>query len=120
HPQLAASAVGRHGVRQMLELSCYDDGRRLPPVRGRDRVVDAPGGTAASVAQPDDRDVYLVGERVELGERLLAFVTDSPTGEPRANVRADILERGCPLVDHPLPRAPRRIPAEPNRLSGER
>src|SRR5207244_91120 len=74
HPQPAASAVGGHGVRQMLELSCYDDDRRLPPVRGRDRVVDAPGGTAASVAQPDDRDVYLVGERVELGERLLAFV----------------------------------------------
>src|SRR6266545_4011524 len=86
--QAGPPRVGGHGVGQVLELRCHDDDRRLPPGDHRDGVVHTPGGTGASVAQPDDGDVDVGREVVELGERANAVVTDAIARVPWPDVRA--------------------------------
>src|SRR6266545_2740265 len=88
HAQARPPGVGGHGVGQVLELCCHDDDRRLPPGDHRDGVVHTPGGTGASVAQPDDGDVDVGREVVELGERANAVVTDAIARVPWPDVRA--------------------------------
>ena len=115
--QARTAGVRRHGVGEMLELCGYDDDRRLPPVRGRDRVVDAPGGAGASVAEPDDGDLDAVGELVQLRERAVTLFADPVAGTPDLDFGADTDQLTTPFVEHPLERAPRRVVANPDRSS---
>src|SRR5436190_1500185 len=117
--QAGPPGVGGHGVREMLELRCHDDDRRLPPGGHRDGVVHAPGGAGPSVAEPDDGDVDVGREVVELGERPDAVVADAVAGAPRPNLRAGGGQLAGPLVEHPLEGRPRAIGADPHDAAGE-
>ena len=88
HAQAGPPGVGSHGVGQALELFCHDDDRRLPPGGDLDGVVDAPGGTGSSVAEPDDGDVDVGREVLELGDRSDAVVADAVAGAPWPHLRA--------------------------------
>lgn len=44
NPQPCAAGVGRHNLREGLELLRHDDDRRRPPLGDHDRVVNAPRG----------------------------------------------------------------------------
>src|SRR5207248_3156305 len=105
--------------REMLELRCHDDDRRLPPGGHRDGVVHAPGGAGPSVAEPDDGDVDVGREVVELGERPDAVVADAVAGAPRPHLRAGGGQLAGPLVEHPLEGGPRAIGADPHDAAGE-
>src|SRR3954453_20028749 len=59
HAQIRTAGVGGHGVGQRLELLRHDGDRRLPPASHDLRVVNGPGGAAASIAEADDGDVDL-------------------------------------------------------------
>ena len=86
--QARPPGIGGHGVGQVLELRCHDDDRRLALGRHADGVVDAPGRAGASVAQPDDGDVDIGDEVLELHECPLPLVADAIAGAPRTDARA--------------------------------
>jgi hypothetical protein len=104
--QPCPAGVGRHGVGQGFELCCYDDDRRLVLESDLDRVVNAPRGAGASVAEPDDRDVDTGSELVKLLEGPLTFVADAVAGVPDLDGSTGRVEGLLPLVEHPLPRLP--------------
>src|SRR5215204_3437240 len=117
--QACPPGVGGHGVGQVLELCCHDDDRRLPPGGHLDGVVHAPGGAGASVAQPDDGDVDVGREVVELGEGSEAVVADAIARAPRPHLRAGRDQPACPLVEHPLERRPGPVGADADDATGD-
>jgi hypothetical protein len=117
--QAGPPGVGGHGVGELLELRCHDDDRRLPLGGHADGVVDTPRGAGASVAEPDDGDVDIRDEVLELDERALPLVADAIAGAPWTNVRSGGRQLARPLVEYPLERRPRAIGAQADRAPGE-
>src|SRR6266540_4195745 len=120
HAQRRLARVRCHRVSQRFEFLRYDGDRRLASGRHGQRVVDRPRGARPSVAEPDDGDVDLVDEALELRAGALAFLTDAVPRAPRAHVCSRVAQHRRPLVDHPLERAPRAVVAEADELVCER
>src|SRR5215204_2717864 len=119
HAQRRVSGVRGHRVGQRLELLRYDGDRRLASGGHGQGVVDRPRGARSSVAEPDDGDVDLVDEALELRASALAFFADAVPRAPRLHLCPCFAQHCRPLVDHPLERPPRAVVAEADELPCE-
>src|SRR6266540_1543575 len=120
HAQRRVTRVRCHRVRQRFELFRYDGDRRLASGRHGQRVVDRPRGARSSVAEPDDGDVDLFDEALELRASAFTRFADAVARAPRAHFCAGVAQHPGPLVDDPLERAPRAVVAEADEPACER